>query len=93
MHNIWLIIIWIAPVMVSAQNTKTIKVSTFPDVEYQVIDGFVASDAWRAQFVGKNWPMEKRNKIADLLFSQKVDKSGNPKGIQSIPRVHIPKKR
>lgn len=76
--------------MVSAQNIKTIQVSTFPDAEYQVIDGFGASDAWRAQFVGKNWPLEKRNKIADLLFSQEVDKSGNPKGIGlSIWRFYI----
>ena len=49
--------------------------------EMQTIDGFGASDAWRTQFVGKNWPIEKRNAIADLLFSKEMDASGNPKGI------------
>lgn len=47
---------------------------------YQVIDNFGASDCWSTQFIG-NWPDEKRNAIADLLFSQKVDSSGKPLGI------------
>jgi hypothetical protein len=42
-----------------AKDIDTIQVVTSPEVEYQVIDGFGASDAWRAQFVGKNWPIEK----------------------------------
>ena len=50
-------------------------------VRYQTIDGFGASDAWRCQFVGKNWPLEKREQIADWLFSTEVDENGNPKGI------------
>ncbi|MEA3461373.1 MAG: glycoside hydrolase, partial [Bacteroidota bacterium] len=52
-----------------------------PDSSFQVMDGFGASDAWRAQFVGKNWPLDKRKRIADLLFSQEFDRDGNPKGI------------
>ena len=58
--------------------------------EYQDMDGFGASDAWRCQFVGKNWPVDKRDQIADLLFSQEDDASGNPKGIGlSIWRFNI----
>lgn len=90
MYKNWLILFCVLPAVVFAQKTKTIQVTTFPDVEYQVIDGFGASDAWRAQFVGKNWPLEKRNKIADLLFSQEIDESGNPKGIGlSIWRFYV----
>ena len=48
---------------------------------YQTIDGFGASDAWRCQFVGKNWPLEKRERIANLLFSRENDAEGNPRGI------------
>lgn len=48
---------------------------------HQEIDNFGASDAWTFQYVGKNWPIEKRNKIADLLFSKEVDENGKPKGI------------
>lgn len=46
----------------------------------QEIDGFGASDAWSIQFVG-NWPDEKRNRLADLLFSMEKDERGNPVGI------------
>lgn len=47
----------------------------------QTIHSFGASDCWRVQYIGKNWPIEKRNQIADLLFSSEFDSWGNPKGI------------
>lgn len=49
--------------------------------EKQTIHSFGASDCWRTQYIGKNWPLEKREKIADLLFSTDCDEWGNPKGI------------
>lgn len=58
---------------------RTITIST--DNVVQTMDGFGGSDAWRTQFVGKNWPEEKKNAIADLLFSKEIDSQGNPKGI------------
>jgi len=64
-----------------AQNTRPVEVYIDPDISSQHIDGFGASDAWRTQFVGKNWPLEKREQIADLLFSQEFDERGNPRGI------------
>ena len=67
--------------LINAQNKGTLQLQSDATVTYQHIDGFGASDAWRAQFVGKNWPLDKRNQIADLLFSQEFDKDGNPKGI------------
>lgn len=58
--------------------------------ELQTMDGFGASDAWRCQMVGKNWPIAKRNAIADLLFSKEIDNAGNPKGIGlSIWRFYL----
>lgn len=39
----------------------------------QTIHSFGASDCWRVQYIGKNWPIEKRNQIADLLFSSELD--------------------
>ncbi|HBH47008.1 MAG TPA: hypothetical protein DDX98_00105 [Bacteroidales bacterium] len=47
----------------------------------QQIQSFGASDAWSIQFVGKNWPLEKREQIAELLFSTDTDENQNPKGI------------
>ena len=73
-----------------AQTGEILELKADPSIQYQTIDGFGASDAWRAQFVGKNWPMVKRNQIADLLFSQELDEAGNPLGIGlSIWRFNI----
>lgn len=52
-----------------------------PEIEYQTIQGFGASDAWACQFVGANWPDQKKNRIADLLFSNAIDQDGKPLGI------------
>jgi len=52
-----------------------------PEIEYQSIQGFGASDAWACQFVGANWPDQKKNRIADLLFSNATDQSGKLLGI------------
>ena len=52
-----------------------------PSVSFQTIEGFGASDAWRTQFVGANWPSEKKEGIADLLFSREEKEDGSPRGI------------
>ncbi|MCK4990962.1 MAG: glycosyl hydrolase [Bacteroidales bacterium] len=67
--------------LIYAQGIVALQVKTDPEHTFQLIDGFGASDAWRAQFVGTYWPIDKRNQIADLLFSQEFDKDGNPRGI------------
>ena len=46
----------------------------------QTIHGFGASDAWSIQFVGQ-WPITKREAIADLLFETGIDGSFDPIGI------------
>jgi O-glycosyl hydrolase len=60
---------------------ETARLRLDPLVTCQVIDGFGASDAWQCDGVGRNWPLAKREQIADLLFSREVDAQGNPKGI------------
>lgn len=58
--------------------------------EKQTIHSFGASDCWGVKFIGKNWPVDKRNQIADLLFSRDFDGSGNPKGIGlSMWRINV----
>jgi hypothetical protein len=47
---------------------------------HQTIQNFAASDAWSCQFVG-NWPDEKKNIMADWLFSMDTLSNGNPRGI------------
>ncbi|UUF13696.1 MULTISPECIES: glycoside hydrolase [Flavobacterium] len=63
----------------SESGTTELKVNL--DMPLQTMESFGASDAWQCNFIGKNWPSDKRNKIADLLFSKDFDADGNPKGI------------
>jgi len=62
-----------------SSTTKDLNVNL--DANLQTMESFGASDAWQCNFIGKNWPSDKRNRIADLLFSKEVDADGNPKGI------------
>ena len=59
----------------NAQETTAYVIDK--NIKYQEIDNFSASDAWRMDFVGKNWPVEKKEHIADLLFKHEFDKDGN----------------
>lgn len=69
----------------AAQKTFVIN----PDVTYQTIDGFGASDAWSMRFVGE-MPDTVQTAVADLLFSPDTCANGNPKGIAlSIWRFNI----
>jgi len=63
-----------------AENTIE-ELSVNLDMNLQTMESFGASDAWQGNFIGKNWPSDKRNKMADLLFSREFDTDGNPKGI------------
>ena len=65
----------------SCKTEQTVSVKINATKTYQEIHSFGASDSWRCQFVGENWPLEKRTKIADLLFSLENDQEGNPRGI------------
>ena len=64
----------------SSQEPIPAVIEIDPSKPYQIIDNFAASDAWSCQFVG-SWPEEKKNAIADLLFSTDTLSNGNPKGI------------
>ena len=56
----------------------------------QTMVGFGASDAWGCQFIGRNWPLEKREQIADWLFSSDTLANGQPRGAGlSIWRFNI----
>lgn len=47
----------------------------------QTIQNFGASDGWNTQQIGKYWPEDKKEKLAELLFSAEKDPQGNPRGI------------
>lgn len=47
----------------------------------QTIDNFGASGAWFSEGIGKYWPAEKKERMAELLFSKSMDSTGRPMGI------------
>ena len=65
----------------NSAESGTAELNVNLDMPLQTMESFGASDAWQCNFIGKNWPADKRNKIADLLFSKDFDANGNPKGI------------
>jgi len=61
-----------------------------PAIKYQTIANFGSSSGWFAEPVGSSLTTEKKEKIAELLFSRDFDSEGNPKGIGlSAWRFHI----
>ena len=55
-----------------AGDGAALKVVIDAAKEFQTMEGFGASDCWTTQFVGENWPLVKRDSIADLLFSRGI---------------------
>lgn len=69
--------------MVQAQKPKPkpLVITIDPKQKAQPIDNFGAAGCWYAEGIGKHWPAEKKEKMAELLFSREKDAQGNPKGI------------
>ncbi|OXU13950.1 O-Glycosyl hydrolase [Sedimentisphaera salicampi] len=62
------------------QTDNPVQISIDISKKHQKISSFGASDCWTAQMVGQ-WPEEKTDAIADLLFSSELKDSGDPVGI------------
>ncbi|MCG1035776.1 glycoside hydrolase [Polaribacter sargassicola] len=81
MKNLAVLILLLFNQLLCSQNKiAEINVKVYPNVEFQTIHNFGASDAWSTQFVGK-WPLNKKEAIADLLFSTEKNIDGTLKGI------------
>lgn len=74
---------FLAILLVACKDNPNEKLAISIDLndEKQTMHSFGASDAWNMKFIGKYWPVAKRNEIADLLFSKEFDVNGNPTGI------------
>jgi O-glycosyl hydrolase len=69
-------------------QTREIKINA--SKTFQEIENFAASDAWSGNFVGKYWNEKQKGQIAEWLFSQHYDDTGNPAGIGlSMWRVNL----
>lgn len=72
--------IWSCKTQTAGEKTVITLIPQTQDIQ-QTIHNFGASDAWSCQFVGKNWPLQKREAIANLLFSTDLKPDGSPAGI------------
>lgn len=61
-------------------NGKLVLTISLNDV-HQTIHSFGASDCWTTKFIGDWADVNKKNQIADLLFSLDTLNNGDPKGI------------
>lgn len=62
-------------------KTPTSKLIINLSDEKQTIDHFGASDCWSIKYIGKWGDIQKKNQIADYLFSTDTLFNGQPKGI------------
>ena len=87
---VFLAVLTCLAVSAAAGPNEVKKVKIDPQQRFQTIEFFGAADAWSGNFVGKYWAENSKKKIADYLFSQETDPSGNPVGIGlSIWRVNL----
>ncbi|MGV3766178.1 MAG: glycoside hydrolase [Chitinophagaceae bacterium] len=69
------------PTFAFTQQTEPIRFTIHTNQKEQIIDNIGASGCWFSEGIGKYWPEEKKEQIAEWLFSKALDESGNPKGI------------
>jgi O-glycosyl hydrolase len=68
-----------APAVIPGDTTVTVIIDL--NRRAQIIDNIGASGCWFSEGIGKYWPAHKKEKIAQLLFSRKLDTQGKPEGI------------
>src|SRR5918993_2347004 len=76
----FLVVLLINLCQAAAKRTGMAVITLDTGTRYQTMEHFGASDAWACQFAG-GWPLEKKNAMADWLFSTDTLSNGNPKGI------------
>jgi len=68
-------------VAVHAQQANPLVLTIDTKDRAQTIQSIGVSGCWYSEPVGRYWPDEKKQRIAELLFSKKMDNAGNPLGI------------
>lgn len=83
-------IFMLSGLLVSSMVMSQIPVEVNPDVKYQEIEGFGASDAWSTEVVGATFGNEAKERAAKWLFSPSISNTGVCEGIGlSIWRFYL----
>lgn len=82
MRHLTLIIATLINCLTIAMHGQSLTVTTIDlSQRHQTIVDFGASDAWLADYIGRYFNDTQRERAAKLLFSQKLNRGGNPEGI------------
>jgi O-glycosyl hydrolase len=79
--KIGLLLVVFMPALLNAQNKPVLTITVDANKTAQTIANIGASGCWFSEGIGKYWPSEKREKMAELLFSKQISTDGTPKGI------------
>jgi O-glycosyl hydrolase len=81
MRQVATIILFFLLTTASSIFSQTIKFTIAPKKRAQIVENIGASAAWFSEGIGRYWAAEKKERIAELLFSKAFDKAGKPLGI------------
>jgi len=80
-HLSAIIICTICALHVYCQDTAKLIFTINLNNTVQTIRNIGASGCWYSEEIGKTWPLNKKQRLAELLFSRSFGKDGQPKGI------------
>ena len=68
-------------VQAQIKRNQMLVISIDANDKEQIIKNIGVSGCWYSEAIGKYWPAEKKERMAELLFSKNMDQQGNPMGI------------
>ncbi|WP_217452112.1 glycoside hydrolase [Mucilaginibacter humi] len=74
-------LLFIACLLPELLSAQTLTITIDAKNTAQTIDNIGASGCWFSEGIGKYWPIEKRERMAELLFSKEAGPDGTLKGI------------
>ncbi len=78
----FVILLWLVlPAFTFSQNNDRLTFTIHINDTIQRIRNIGASACWYGEEIGKEWPVAQKQRMAEVLFSRKFDKDGQPKGI------------
>ncbi|MES2377569.1 MAG: glycoside hydrolase [Bacteroidota bacterium] len=80
-YTLPIVALFFVPMFLMAQQKPVLTITIDAKNTAQTIDNIGASGCWFSEGIGKYWPIEKRERMAELLFSKEVAADGAFKGI------------
>ena len=79
--SVALLLVFLSILHTQAQDKKVVTFTIHLNQPVQKIRNIGASGCWYSEEIGARWPDDKKQRVAELLFSKSFDASGQPRGI------------